>query len=115
MYHQRFHSMRQTYFAYGRNVVGAFRKFQEHGRLEIITSAATHALLPLLADHPPSVRAQILIARDHYRQCFGRDPRGIWLPECAYDAGLEKALREANIEWFILDTHGILLAQPRPR
>src|SRR6266446_7731078 len=25
MYHQRFHSLRQTYFAYGRNVVGAFR------------------------------------------------------------------------------------------
>ena len=61
--------------------------FQDQGALEIITSAATHALLPLLAGHPPSVRAQILVARDHYRACFGRDPRGIWLPECAYVDG----------------------------
>ena len=82
MYHHRFTSLRATYFAYGRNLVGAFRKFQEQGLLEIITTAATHALLPLL-NHPPSVRAQILTARDHYRSCFGCDPRGIWLPECA--------------------------------
>src|SRR6266705_6585672 len=75
MYQRRFHSLRDTYFAYGRNVAGAFRKFQEAGRLEIITCAATHALLPLLAHHPPSIRAQILTARDHYRSCFGRDPR----------------------------------------
>src|SRR5713226_3258092 len=29
MYQQRFHSLRDTYYAYGRNIVGAFRKFQE--------------------------------------------------------------------------------------
>src|SRR3954470_22742838 len=52
MYHQRFLGLRHTYEAYGRNVVGAFRKFQEAGALEIITTAATHALLPLLASHP---------------------------------------------------------------
>ncbi len=115
MYHQRFHSLRDTYFAYGRNLVGAFRKFQEAGRLEIITCAATHALLPLLTEHPPSLRAQILVARDHYRACFGRDPRGIWLPECAYADGIDLALREAGLRWFIVDTHGVLHANPRPR
>jgi 1,4-alpha-glucan branching enzyme len=115
MYQQRFQSLRETYFAYGRNVVGAFRKFQEAGRLEIITCAATHALLPLLASHPPSIRAQILVARDHYVQCFGCEPRGIWLPECAYVDGVETVLQEANIRWFIIDTHGLLHARPRPR
>jgi len=115
MYRQRFSSLRETYFAYGRNVVGAFRKFQELGKLEIITSAATHALLPLLANHPPSIRAQILVARDHYRRCFGCDPRGIWLPECAYVDGVETVLQEANIRWFTIDTHGLLYARPRPR
>src|SRR6266850_3099360 len=88
LYHRRFREIRDTYFAYGGNLVGAFRKFQDLGRLEIITSAATHALLPLLANHPPSIRAQILVAR---------------------------VLQEANIRWFITDTHGILHAQPRPR
>src|SRR2546425_68585 len=115
MYRQRFLAVRDTYFACGRNLVGAFRKFQERGKLEIITCAATHALLPLLGNHPPSIRAQILTARDHYRSCFGRDPRGIWLPECAYTAGVENVLQEANIRWFITDTHGVLHANPRPR
>lgn len=115
MYHHRFTGIRDTYFAYGRNVVGAFRKFQEQGKLEIITCAATHALLPLLGNHPPSLRAQILVARDHYRRCFDCDPSGIWLPECAYAEGVENVLQEANIRWFITDTHGILHARPRPR
>lgn len=115
MYHRRFRGIRDTWFAYGRNLVGAFRKFQEQGRLEIITCAATHALLPLLTNHPPSIRAQILTARDHYRSCFDRDPRGIWLPECAYAPGVEHVLQEANIRWFITDTHGVLHASPRPR
>ncbi len=115
MYQERFHSLRKTYFDYGRNLVGAFRKFQEAGKLEIFTCAATHALLPLLADHPPSLRAQILVARDYHRHCFGQPPRGIWLPECAYVEGVEPCLQEAGIRCFITDTHGILHARPRPR
>jgi 1,4-alpha-glucan branching enzyme len=114
-YYERFQRLRDNYFRYGRDLVGAFRKFQDAGKLEIITTAATHALLPLMADHPRSIRAQILTARDHYRECFGRDPRGIWLPECAYVAGVEFVLQEANIRWFIIDTHGVLHATPRPR
>ncbi len=115
MYHRRFVGARDTYFAYGQNLVGAFRKFQERGKLEIITTAATHGLLPLMASQPQSIRAQILVARDHYRKCFGCDPKGIWLPECAYVDGVELFLQEANIRYFIMDTHGILHAQPRPR
>jgi 1,4-alpha-glucan branching enzyme len=115
MYHHRFTTIRETYFDYGRNLVGAFRRFQDDGKLEIATCAATHALLPFLVDDPSSLRAQILVARDHYRECFGREPRGIWLPECAYVPGIEPALQEANIRWFVTETHGILHSQPRAR
>lgn len=115
VYHHRFQSFRETYSSYGRNLVSAFRKFQEAGILEIITTAATHAVLPLLVHSPASIRAQILTARDHYRHCFGRDPHGIWLPECAYVDGVEKVLQEANIRWCLVDTHGLLHARPRPR
>lgn len=114
-YHERFCRAREIWRRYEGNLVAAFRQFQDEGRLEIITTAATHGFLPLMTGHPPSVRAQILTARDHYRSCFERDPRGIWLPECAYAAGLEDYLREANIRWFALDTHGLLHARPRPR
>ena len=115
MYHHKFCQARATWRHYAGNLVAAFRQFQDEGLVEIITTAATHALLPLMAGHPPSIRAQIMTARDHYRRCFGRDPRGIWLPECAYAGGVEEFLLEANIRWFILDTHGILHAKPRPR
>ncbi len=99
---------------YHRNLVSAFRKFQDAGVLEIMTCGATHGYLPLMMDYPQSVRAQIMIARDHYRECFGRDPRGIWLPECAYVPGIEKFLQEAEIRWFIVDSHGLMYAEPRP-
>jgi 1,4-alpha-glucan branching enzyme len=114
-YVRRFSEIRDTYFRHGQDLVGAFRHFQDLGQLEIITCGATHALLPLLASHPPSIRAQLLTARDHHRRWFGTDPRGFWLPECAYVDGVEAVLQEANIRWFILDTHGVLHAAPRPR
>ncbi len=115
-YHNRFQEARATFCdGYGRNLVGAFRKFQEMGKLEIITCGATHGFLPLMLEHPEAIRAQIMIARDHYRQCFGCDPRGMWLPECAYTPGIEKYLQEAEIRWFIMDSHGIMFGHPRPR
>ncbi|HVY69001.1 MAG TPA: DUF1957 domain-containing protein, partial [Verrucomicrobiae bacterium] len=115
MYCNRFNALRDTYQAYNRDLVAAFRKFQDGGKLEIITCAATHAVLPLLASHPASVRGQLRTARDHYQACFGREPRGIWLPECAYAPALDEELRAADLRWFIVDTHGIVNARPRPR
>lgn len=114
-YHNRLRNCRYVFCdKYQRNLVGAFRKFQDSGKLEIITCGATHGFLPLMADYPQAVRAQIMVARDHYTECFGRPPRGIWLPECAYFPKLEKFLQEAEIRWFILDSHGIIHADPRP-
>src|SRR5258708_7780975 len=114
-YHQHFSAIRDRYQACGGDLVAAFGALQQEGRLEIITSAATHAVLPLLAGHTPSLRAQVMVARDDYRSCFGRDPRGIWLPECAWVETLGPVLREAGLRWFITDSHGLLNARPRPR
>ncbi|MBS0661465.1 MAG: DUF1957 domain-containing protein, partial [Verrucomicrobia bacterium] len=97
------------------DLLGAFRRFQDAGSLEIITCGATHGFLPLMADEPSAVRAQLRLAVDDYRRCFGRAPRGIWLPECAYYDGLDAELAAAELRWFILDAHGVLLGTPRPR
>ncbi len=112
---ERFRSLRESFGRRGADLVASFRRLQDAGRIEILTCAATHALLPLLERHPPSLRAQLLVARDHYRSCFGRDPRGVWLPECGYAEVVEPFLKEAGLGWFITETHGILHAQPRPR
>lgn len=97
-----------------RDLIAPFRQLRDRGVLEIIASAATHGLLPLLAQSTEAVRAQIAIGCDQYRETFDRDPVGFWLPECAYSPSLEESLQEQNIRWFVLDAHGLLLARPRP-
>jgi 1,4-alpha-glucan branching enzyme len=115
-YRDRFAGARHAFHdRYRRDLVSAFRKLQDQGSLEIITSAATHAFLPLLQVFPEAVRAQVTVAAAHYRQTFGRDPTGIWLPECGYYPGVERFLAAEGIRYFFLDSHGLLDAQPRPR
>ena len=99
---------------YQKNLVSAFRQLQDEGVLEIITCGATHGFLPLM-NTQESKRAQIQIAVANYKKHFGRQPRGIWLPECAYEQGIETLLAEAGIEYFIADTHALLYGEPRPR
>lgn len=114
-YHHEFsrirHCFRETY---GSDLVRAFRKHLESGRLEVITCGATHGFLPLMDDVPEAVRAQVLIARDYHRELFGRDPEGIWLPECGYMPGHERFLDEAGIRYSFLEAHGLTEAHPRP-
>src|SRR6476661_9303840 len=98
------------------DLLSVFRELRETGALEIIASAATHGLLPILQQQAPqAARAQVLIGRDVYADLFGAEPSGFWLPECAYAPGLEAILQEANIRWFVLDAHGLLFGKPRPR
>jgi 1,4-alpha-glucan branching enzyme len=98
------------------DLVSAFRELRETGALEIIASAATHSLLPILQQHSrAAARAQVLIGRDVYVDLFGAEPAGFWLPECAYAPGLESLLQEANVRWFILDAHGLLFGTPPPQ
>jgi len=100
---------------WGRDLVRAFRAVQDSGALEILTCGATHGFLPLMETLPEAARAQILVAANDYERHFGRRPRGIWLPECGYAPGIESALKEAGIRFFIVDAHGILFASPRPK
>lgn len=99
---------------YKRDLVAAFRELQDEGAIEVITCGATHGFLPLVSTEQAR-RAQINIAVANYKKHFGRQPRGIWLPECAYEPGVETVLKEAGIEYFVADTHAILYGDPRPR
>jgi 1,4-alpha-glucan branching enzyme len=115
-YSARFNSARDFYLnEIRRDVVGAFAQLQEDGMLEIITCAATHGFLPLMEFCPEAMKAQIFIGRDEYRECFGRDPVGIWLPECGYVPAVGKILQDANLRWTVLDAHGLMFGEPRPR
>ncbi len=97
------------------DLLSVFRDLRQTGVLEIIASAATHGLLPILHQQSPrAARAQVLIGRDVYVELFGAEAAGFWLPECGYAPGLESSLREANLRWFVVDAHGLLFGTPRP-
>ncbi|MFA5160938.1 MAG: 1,4-alpha-glucan branching protein domain-containing protein [Elusimicrobiales bacterium] len=115
MYHRKFRRIRELYEDYYHcNVLEGFKKFQDMGKLEIITCCATHGFLPLQL-RKESVGAQIRIAADDYARRFGRNPRGIWLAECAYNPGDDAYLKAAGIRYFFMETHGVLYGSPRPR
>jgi 1,4-alpha-glucan branching enzyme len=92
-----------------RDLIGGFRKYQDLGAIEITTSAATHCFSPLLATDA-SVRAQYKIGVESYKRHFGRDPKGFWLPECAYRPatkdreGVEKWLYELGLKYFFTES-----------
>ncbi|MDD4953579.1 MAG: DUF1957 domain-containing protein [Candidatus Omnitrophica bacterium] len=114
-YLNQFYRAREIFQKYNRNLSLAFKKFQDLGKLEIITCAATHGYLPLMDVCRASVRAQIKVAVSHYESVFGRKPRGIWLPECGYQPGHDEILKEAGLRYFFTDSHGILHGTPRPK
>jgi 1,4-alpha-glucan branching enzyme len=114
----------------GGDLLGAFAELGAAGHLEIITCAATHGYLPLLS-RDESIHLQLRTAVETHTRHFGRPPRGIWLPECAYRPryewappvgagtaqrglrpGIEELLARHGIEFFIVDTHLVRSGTP---
>lgn len=107
---------------YRENLLEAFKAFQKDGQIEILTSSATHAYLPMVGSDG-CISAQVRQGIESYQSFFNSKPKGIWLPECGYRPassqpsstsnnghveyrkGIEEILAENDIEYFFLDTH----------
>lgn len=87
--------------AEGGDPLRPFQRAVGEGRIALATSAATHAVLPLLATRE-GMRLQIETGVRSHRRRFGWDG-GFWLPECAYRPGLEWHLAEQGARWFCVD------------
>jgi 1,4-alpha-glucan branching enzyme len=114
-YLDHFNELRGFWNGCNHDLISEFRKFMEIGNLDIITCGATHGYLPLMKRNPKAVNAQIKVAVDTHEQFLGVKPKGIWLPECAFYEGLDKILAKNGLRYFVVDTHGILFAHPRPK
>ncbi|MBI3592928.1 MAG: hypothetical protein HY099_05555 [Nitrospirae bacterium] len=115
LYNNKFRETRRLYLTrYAQDLVSAFRRLQDEGHIEIVTTAATHAFLPAFEKYPEAVRRQIKIGVKSYMNNFGKQPSGFWLPECGYYNGLDSFLKEAGIKYFFLESHGIIRGAPRP-
>lgn len=86
----------------GRDLCGTLRSLRERGVVELWTSAATHALLPLAATEA-GIRLQIETGIEAHRARFGGWSGGFWLPECAYRQGLDFELGAAGVRAFCID------------
>jgi 1,4-alpha-glucan branching enzyme len=124
-----FQQARQQFAEVQEDIIAGFRHHAETGRIEILTSAATHGYLPLLGTDE-SVRAQLRTGLAVHQQHLGRPPRGMWSPECGYRSagdwrapvlpegshgpaaaydriGMEQAFAENHLDYFIVDTHQV--------
>jgi 1,4-alpha-glucan branching enzyme len=82
---------------------GLLRALSEHAAW---TSAATHAVLPLLAsDTSVALQVQTGIA-SHRRRC-GEWAGGFWLPECAHAPWLDHLLEEAGVRSTCVELTGV--------
>ena len=114
-------ALQATWHQIGKDLIAEFRRHAVAGRIELISSAATHGFLPLLA-RDESIRLQLLVGRAEHARHFGELPRGCWVPECAYRpagpwqpaptvtriplrGGIEDHLRYAGFQWFFVDAH----------
>jgi 1,4-alpha-glucan branching enzyme len=66
-----------------RDIPRAFAELAQRGSVELLTSCATHAYLPLLLEDS-SIHAQLRAGLATSERVLGFRPRGLWLPECAY-------------------------------
>jgi 1,4-alpha-glucan branching enzyme len=118
---QHIQELKRLWQAIDGDLIGEFRRHAQAGRLELISSAATHGFLPLLA-RDESIRLQLLVGRAEHLRHFGELPHGCWVPECAYRPagpwhplpaapaapmrrGIEDHLRYAGFRWFFVDAH----------
>jgi 1,4-alpha-glucan branching enzyme len=71
------------------------------------TSAATHAVLPLMATST-GVRLQLLTGVRAHRERFGEWDGGLWLPECAHAPWIDDLLEEAGARLACVDWSQVL-------
>ena len=119
-WHERLTRLLALFRSLDGDLVAALRGFEERGRIELISSAATHGFLPLLA-RDETIRLQLAVGVAEHKRLFGRAPRGCWLPECAYRpggpwsppgarpqsyrAGTDEHLAAAGYRYFFVDSH----------
>lgn len=73
---------------------------QRGGHGNAIAQAYNHTILPLATDREKQI--QVVWGMEDFRERFGRDPEGMWLPECAVDVKSLECLALNGIKFTVL-------------
>ncbi|GAC1389133.1 MAG: DUF1926 domain-containing protein [Ktedonobacteraceae bacterium] len=71
------------------------------GQVEMVSGGYYEPILPSIPDNDKL--AQIRRLTERVQRDFGEKPTGMWIAERVWEPGLPRFLREADIEWTILD------------
>ncbi len=78
-----------------------WRALADAGVVEVLGGPATHPVLPLVRE--PVAHLALSSGLDDHTRRLGRRPTGIWLPECAYEPGVEQVLAGHGVSHLMLD------------
>ena len=106
LYHELYSEAAGLLHKYSGDLITPLKALQHAGQIEILTTSATHAVLPLLA-RPEAVRAQLAVAAEDYTDRFNCKPAGFWLPECAYEPRLNSYLKLSGFGYTFAESHAV--------
>lgn len=89
-------------YGYG-NILTGLKTFAEKGQIELTSSAAFHAFLPLLPEDEIiyQIKTNDAINKNYFGKCY--NPSGFFIPEMAYGKKLGKIIADLGYKWIILD------------
>ena len=105
-----------------KQIIPTFKKYQDEGRIEILTSPYNHPIMPILINpndlktpslkHPlpdckialmVDVKEQIKLATAKIEKIFGKTPKGMWPSEHCISQKTLDVLANLGYEWVITD------------
>ena len=97
----------------GNSIIPVLKRLNKNGRIELMTTAATHAYLPLYMEYPTAIEAQVSLGISTFHDVFGYHPDGFWLPECGYYPGLDEVLKKYGIKYCQLPSHSVISSRDK--
>lgn len=105
-----------------KQIIPTFKRFQDEGRIEIITSPYNHPIMPILINpndlKTPSlkhqmpdckialmvdVKEQLRMSFEKIKKIFGKEPKGIWPSEHCISQKTVDVLANTGAKWVITD------------
>lgn len=102
-YLDRYSECLRTWDFMGGDLRPVLRRLAMEGSLEVITTSATHTLLPFLLNEPRQLEFQIRGGLGALHKWLDMGSCGFWLPECAWHPSMELPLVRAGVRWVMID------------